>query len=65
MLMTLDVPHLTWLFLATVFALAMAFVWLFCELERRYGTRLGSAVLARLGHRRESGRDRPIKRRDD
>ena len=49
--MDLDAPHLTLLFLATVFALAMALVWLFCELERRYGKRLTSTALARFGHR--------------
>ncbi len=54
--MTLDAPHLTWLFIATVFGLAMAFVWLFCELESRYGKRLNATALARFGHRDRSAR---------
>ena len=32
---TLDLPNLTFLFIATVFGLGIGFVWMFCELERR------------------------------
>lgn len=45
---TLDAPHLTWLFLATIAALATAFVWMFCEVERRFGRRLNPLAMARI-----------------
>jgi hypothetical protein len=51
MTMTIDAPHLTILFVATIFALAMAFVWMFCEFERQFGKRLTVAALARFGQR--------------
>ncbi|HEY8333435.1 MAG TPA: hypothetical protein VIQ05_06545 [Tardiphaga sp.] len=34
MLDAVNIPDLTLLFLATIFGLATAFVWMFCELER-------------------------------
>jgi hypothetical protein len=35
MLDAMNIPALTLLFLATVFGLATAFIWMFCQLERR------------------------------
>lgn len=55
--MTLDISHLTLFFLATVCTLAMAFVWMFCELERRFGKRLATAALARFGYRPDGSLD--------
>ena len=57
-MMPLDAPHLTLLLLVTVFALAAAFVWLFCELERRIGKRLAPTALARFGYRPDGSRAR-------
>lgn len=56
--MILDISHLTLFFMATVCALAMAFVWMFCELERRFGQRIAATALARFGHRADGARDR-------
>ena len=64
MTMTLDISHLTLLFVATVFALATAFVWMFCELERRFGKRLAVTALARFGYRPDGSIDRHANRRD-
>jgi hypothetical protein len=64
MIMTLDISHLTLLFVATVFALAMAFVWMFCEFERRFGKRLAMTALARFGYRLDGRIDRNANRRD-
>ena len=50
MIMTFDISHLTFLFMASVCALAMAFVWMFCELERRFGQRFTATALARFGY---------------
>ncbi len=55
--MTLDISHLTLFFVATVCALAMAFVWMFCELERRFGARFAAAALARFGYRADGTLD--------
>lgn len=49
--MTFDISHLTLLFMATVCSLAMAFVWMFCEFERRFGQRIAATTLARFGYR--------------
>lgn len=49
MIMTFDISHLTVFFLATVCTLAMAFVWMFCELERRFGNRFVAMAQARIG----------------
>ncbi len=64
MTMTLDAPHLTLLFLTTVFALATAFVWMFCEVERRFGKRFGATALARFGYRPDGRPDRNHPRHD-
>jgi hypothetical protein len=64
MLMTLDAPHLTLLFLATVFGLAVAFVWLFIEFERHIGKRRAPSTLARFGYRPDGRRDRKPNERD-
>ncbi|MEH2478527.1 hypothetical protein V1282_001884 [Nitrobacteraceae bacterium AZCC 2146] len=64
MLMTLDAPHLTLLFLVTVFGLAAAFVWLFCEFERHIGKRRAPTALARFGYRPDGRRDREPNGRD-
>lgn len=47
--MALDIPHLTLIFMATVCALAMGFVWMFCEFERRFGRHLAATAMARFG----------------
>lgn len=47
--MTLDISHLTLFFMATVCALAVAFVWMFCELERRFGKRVVAMAHALVG----------------
>jgi hypothetical protein len=64
MTMTLDAPHLTLLFVATIFALATAFVWMFCEFEQRFGKRLTVIALARFGYRPDGRIDRNANRRD-
>lgn len=64
MIMTLDISHLTLLFVATVFALATAFVWMFCEFERRFGKRWAETALARFGYRPDGRVDRDANRRD-
>jgi hypothetical protein len=64
MTMTLDICHLTLLFVATIFALATAFVWMFCEFERRFGSRLRVTALARFGYRADGSIDRNANRRD-
>jgi hypothetical protein len=53
MIMTLDISHLTLLFMATVCALAMAFVWMFYEIERRVGKPIAAAARTRFGDRRD------------
>lgn len=58
MIMTVDISHLTLFFVATVCALAMAFVWMFCELERRFGKRVAATALARFGYRADGTLDR-------
>lgn len=63
MTMTLDIPHLTLLFVATVFALATAFVWMFYEFERRFGKRFAAIALARFGYRPDGTIDRNANRR--
>ncbi|WP_398465832.1 hypothetical protein [Tardiphaga sp.] len=55
--MILDISHLTLLFVATVCALAMAFIWMFCELERRFGQRITTTALARFGYRADGKLD--------
>ena len=62
--MTLDAPHLTLLFLLTVGGLAVALVWLFCELESRIGKRFAPGALARFGYRPDGTPDRRILRKD-
>ena len=62
--MTLDISHLSLFFIATVCALAMAFVWMFCELERRFGKHIAPAALARFGYRPD-GTLSPRKRSGD
>ncbi len=62
--MTFDISHLTLFFMATVCALAMAFVWMFCELERRFGQRITAAALVRFGHRPDGTIDRRNSVRD-
>ncbi|QUS40649.1 hypothetical protein RPMA_18790 [Tardiphaga alba] len=62
--MILDISHLTLFFMATVCALAMAFVWMFCEFERRFGRRVSAAALARFGHQIDGKPDRDRSRRD-
>ncbi len=57
MIMTLDISHLTLFFVAVVCTLAMAFVWMFCELERRLGKRFAAAALARFGYRADGTLD--------
>jgi hypothetical protein len=64
MTMTLDISNLTLLFVATVFALATAFVWMFCEFERRFGKRLTATALVRFGYRPDGTIDRNGNRRD-
>jgi hypothetical protein len=49
--MPLDISHLTLLFMATVCALAMAFVWMFYEFERRFGRHVVAVAQARIGIR--------------
>jgi hypothetical protein len=56
--------HLTLLFVTTVFALVMAFVWMFCEFERRFGKRLTAIALVRFGYRPDGTIDRNANRRD-
>jgi hypothetical protein len=63
-MMTLDAPHLTLLFVATIAALATAFVWMFCEVERRFGGRLNEMVLARISRLGARGARRNENRRD-
>lgn len=60
--MSLDIPHLTLVFVVTVFALATAFVWMFCEVERRIGKRFSKAALARFGYRPDGSIDRNSRR---
>jgi hypothetical protein len=55
--MTLDISHLTLFLVATVCALAMAFVWMFCEVERRFGQRIAATALARFGYRADGTLD--------
>ncbi|MDB5564412.1 MAG: hypothetical protein JWP84_978 [Tardiphaga sp.] len=62
--MTLDAPHLTLLFLGTVFCLATAFVWMFIEFERHIGKRRAPTTLARFGYRPDGRRDRNPNGRD-
>ncbi len=57
MIMILDISHLTLFFVATVCALAMAFVWMFCEFERRFGQRIAATALARFGYRADGTLD--------
>lgn len=64
MTMSIDLPNLTLLFVATVFALTTAFVWMFCELERRFGGRFAMASLSRFGYRPDGPIDRNKNRRD-
>ena len=64
MLTSLDAPHLTLVFIATVFALALALVCLFFELERRFGKRISPRMMARFGNRPDGRRDRLTNRRD-
>ncbi|SFL92831.1 hypothetical protein SAMN03159423_4463 [Bradyrhizobium sp. NFR13] len=65
MTMTLDnIANLTLLFVTTVFALAMAFVWMFCEFERRFGKRFAAIALARFGYRPDGTIDRNANRRE-
>jgi hypothetical protein len=61
---TIDASHLTWLFLATISALATAFVWMFCEVERRFGKRLNALAAARISHLRDREGRRKANRRD-
>ncbi|WP_445489002.1 hypothetical protein [Rhodopseudomonas sp. RCAM05734] len=35
----MNLPELTLLFLATIFGLATAFIWMFCELDRHVARR--------------------------
>lgn len=58
MIMILDISHLTLFFVATVCALAMAFIWMFCELERRFGKHITPMALARFGYRADGKVDR-------
>ena len=58
MQMSLDTPHLTLIFIGIVFALAFALVWMFCELERRIGSKRAPAALARFGYRPDGRRTR-------
>ena len=58
MLMSLDTPQVTFVFIGTVLVLALALVWLFCELERRFGKRIAPAALARFGYRPDGRRAR-------
>jgi hypothetical protein len=46
MLDAVNIPELTLLFLATIFGLATAFIWMFCELERRAARRRALIVRA-------------------
>jgi hypothetical protein len=39
MMDAVNIPQLTLLFLATIFGLATAFIWMFCELERHIARR--------------------------
>ena len=64
MTMTLDISHLTLLFVATVFALTMAFVWMFVEFERRFGKWFAATALARFGYRPDGRLKREAQRRD-
>jgi hypothetical protein len=64
MLMALDAPHLTLLFLVIVGALTVALVWLLCDLERRVGKRFAATTLARFGYRRDRSRLRSVKPKD-
>ncbi|MDB5656144.1 MAG: hypothetical protein JWQ94_3757, partial [Tardiphaga sp.] len=57
MLLTLDTPHLTLVFLVTVVALTSAMVWLFCELDRRFGRRFLPRGLQRFGYLPDGRRD--------
>jgi hypothetical protein len=57
MIMTFDISHLSLFFVAIVCALATAFVWMFCELERRFGQRIAATALARFGYRADGTRD--------
>ena len=61
-MMALDTPHLTLIFIGTVLALALALVWLFCELERRFGKRISPTALARFGYLPDGRRDRRTRR---
>jgi hypothetical protein len=62
--LTLDISHLTLLFVVTVFGLATAFVWMFCEFERQFGKRLTVHALARFGYRADGSINRKTDRRD-
>jgi hypothetical protein len=64
MIMTLDISNLTLLFVATIFALATAFVWMFCEFERQFGKKLTVNALARFGRRPDGSIDQNVNRRD-
>ena len=64
MMTALDAPHLTLVFVGTVFALALSFVLLFCELERRFGKGISARALARFGVRSDGRRNRNSGRRD-
>lgn len=62
--MTLDISHLTLFFMATVCALAIAFVWMFYELERRFGQRIAASAFARFGYRADGTINPAAFRRD-
>ena len=62
MLADLDAPHLTIVFCGTVLALALALVWLLCELDRRFGKRISATALARFGYPPDDRRE-PRRRR--
>lgn len=56
-IMILDISYLTLFFVATVCALAVAFVWMFCELERRFSQRITATALTRFGYRADGTLD--------
>jgi hypothetical protein len=58
MLVDVDIPHLTLLFCGTVIALAVALVWLICELDRRFGKRITARALVRFGYLPNGRRNR-------
>ena len=62
MLLILDTPHLTLIFLGTVLGLALALVWLFCELEQRFGKRIAPNAMARFGYLPDVRRKRRSRR---